>query len=97
MSEPLNELPPVVYLEPPHGHRKARVECAVPGCTAAVIESHLTCGDCIKLAPQKLRQENRELARRRKAATSNDEAWMLDQALERNCVEIVNAVIERRS
>lgn len=92
---PLTKLPEPVYPEPAHGRRKVRVKCMVPGCAAVVIEGHLTCADCFKLTPGKLTRENRDLWRQWKAAMSNDEAFMLAGALERNNLDIVNAVIER--
>ena len=93
---PLTELPEPVYLEPAHGRRKARIECGVPGCRAPIIETHMTCDDCFKLIPARLRRENRDLCRQCKAATDNDEALMLVQALRRNALACFNAIIERR-
>ena len=94
---PLSDLPEEVYVEPAHGRRKARIECMVPGCRAPIIETHLTCDDCFKLVPAKLRRENRGLCRQAKAAINNDEALMLMDALKINVLAVINAVIERRA
>ena len=93
---PLTELPAEVYLEPAHGRFKARIECRVPGCKAAIVETHLTCRDCFKLIPAKLRRENRDLYRQSKAASSNDEWLMLEAALDCNVLAGINAIIEGR-
>ena len=93
---PLTELPAEIYLEPAQGRRKARIECTVPGCRAPIVETHLTCDDCFKLIPARLRRENRDLCRQCKAATNNDEALMLVAALDRNALACLNAITERR-